>query len=288
MSIPIETITTGNSTDESLAEKGFRWREKDGVRVLTCVALEREGFVNGFSTRTGGVSPFPEKDLNLAGFDDDSPENIYENRRRFLKAFEGEWKIASCWQIHSDLIRHVKDFSDSEDGNYKMDALVSDAPKVLLGVKTADCVPVLLGDVKTGAFAAIHAGWRGTVASIVPKTIAEMREKFGTNSQDLIAAIGPAASGRNYEVGGDVIEFFQQNFPENYQDFFAPTRENHALVDLFKANNFQLLSSGVAPENIYISELCTMERTDLFFSYRVEKRLYGKTGRLLSVIGRQR
>ena len=287
MSTPIETITTENLTDESLAEKGFRWREKEGVRVLTCVALEREGFVNGFSTRIGGVSPFPEKDLNLAGFDDDSAENIYENRRRFLKAFEGEWKIASCWQIHSDLIRQVKGFSDADDGNYKMDALVSDAPKVLLGVKTADCAPVLLGDVKTRAFAAIHAGWRGTVASIVPKTIAEMREKFGTNPSDLIAAIGPAASGRNYEVGVDVIELFQQNFPENYQDFFARTRENHALVDLFKANNFQLLSSGVASENIYISELCTMERTDLFFSYRVEKRLYGKTGRLLSVIGRQ-
>jgi hypothetical protein len=287
MSTPIETITTRNLTDESLAEKGFRWREKDGVRVLTCAALEREGFVNGFSTRMGGVSPFPEKDLNLAGFDDDLPENIYENRRRFLNAFEGEWKIASCWQIHSDLIRHIKDFSDADDGNYKLDALVSDAPKVLLGVKTADCVPILLADVKTRAFAAIHAGWRGTVASIVPKTIAEMREKFGTNPRDLIAAIGPAASGRNYEVGGDVIELFQQNFPENYQDFFAPTRENHALVDLFKANNFQLLSCGVSPENIYISELCTMERTDLFFSYRVEKRLYGKTGRLLSVIGRQ-
>jgi hypothetical protein len=73
MSTPIETITTENLTDESLAEKGFGWREKDGVRVLTCVALEREGFVNGFSTRIGGVSPFPEKDLNLAGFDDDSP-----------------------------------------------------------------------------------------------------------------------------------------------------------------------------------------------------------------------
>lgn len=287
MSIPIETITTENSTDESLAEKGFFWRERDGVRVLICAALEREGFINGFSTRIGGVSPFPEKDLNLAGFDDDSPENIYENRRRLLNVFEGEWKIASCWQTHSDLIRHIKDFADADDGNHKMDALISDAPKVLLGVKTADCVPVLLGDVKTRAFAAIHAGWRGTVASIVPKTIAEMRKKFGTNPQDLIAAIGPAASGRNYEVGADVIENFQQNFPEDYQDFFTPTRENHALVDLFKANRLQLLSSGAAQENIYISELCTMERTDLFFSYRVEKRLYGKTGRLLSVIGRK-
>lgn len=287
MSIPIETITTENSTDQSLAEKGFYWREKDGVRVLTSAALEREGFVNGFSTRLGGTSPFPEKDLNLAGFDEDSEENIYENRRRFLNAFEGKWKIASCWQTHSDKIRHVKNFNDADDGNHKMDALVSDAPKVLLGVKTADCVPVLLADVRTRAFAAIHAGWRGSVASIVPKTINQMREKFGTNPQDLIAAIGPAASGKNYEVGEDVIALFEQNFPENYQDFFTPTRDDHAFVDLFKANRFQLLSHDVAPENIYISELCTMERTDLFFSYRVEKRLYGKTGRLMSVIGRQ-
>lgn len=288
MSTPIEIITTENSTEQSLAEKGFRWREKDGVRVLTCVRLEREGFVNGFSTRIGGVSPFPEKDLNLAGFDEDSAENIAENRRRFLNVFEGEWKIASCWQIHSDKIRYVKDFADADDGDYKMDALVSDAPNVLLGAKTADCVPVLLGDVKTKAFAAIHAGWRGTAASIVPKTITEMCEKFGTNPRDLIAAIGPAASGRNYEVGVDVIELFKQNFPENYRELFTPTRKNHWLVDLLKANRFQLLSSGVMPENIYVSGLCTMERTDLFFSYRIEKRLYGKTGRLLSVIGRRR
>jgi hypothetical protein len=288
MSTPIETITTKNLTHESLAEKGFYWREKDGVKVLTCAALEREGFVNGFSTRIGGVSPFPDKNLNLAGFDEDSAENIAENRRRFLNVFEGEWKIASCWQIHSDKIRHVKDFADADDDNYKMDALISDAPNVLLGAKTADCVPILLGDVKTRAFAAIHAGWRGTVASIVPKTIAEMREKFGTKPQDLIAAIGPAASGKNYEVGADVIELFKRNFPENYQDFFTPTQENHWLVDLFKANRFQLSSCGVSPENIYVSEVCTIERTDLFFSYRVEKRLYGKTGRLLSVIGRQR
>src|SRR5918997_4346077 len=121
MSTPIETITTENLTDESLAEKGFRWREKDGVLVLECVALEREGFVNGFSTRIGGVSPFPDKNLNLAGFDEDTAENIAENRRRFLNVFEGEWKIASCWQTHSSLIRHVKDFADADDGNHKMD-----------------------------------------------------------------------------------------------------------------------------------------------------------------------
>lgn len=255
--------------------------------MLVCAPLEEAGFVNGFSTRIGGVSDFPENSLNLAGYDEDSTENIGENRRRFLSLFEGDWRLASCWQIHSDLIRHVKSLEDAADGDYKMDALVSDVAGVLLGAKTADCVPVLLGDTKTGAFAAVHAGWRGTINSIVPKAIEQMREKFGTNSQDLIAAIGPAASGACYEVGADVIEEFKQNFPETYTELFTPTRENHAFVDLFKANREQLINSGVSPENIYTAPFCTMTRTDLFFSYRVEKKLYGKTGRLMSVIGRK-
>src|SRR5918997_781004 len=113
MSIPIETITTENLTDESLAEKGFYWREKEGVKVLACGALEREGFVNGFSTRIGGISPFPENDLNLAGFDDDSAENIYENRRRFLNLFDEGWTLASCWQQHGTDVRVVESLEDA-------------------------------------------------------------------------------------------------------------------------------------------------------------------------------
>jgi polyphenol oxidase len=282
MSIPTETIT-----DQSLAEKGFYWREQNGVKAIVCEPLEKAGFVNGFSTRLGGVSPFPANDLNLAGYDEDSAENIAENRRRFLSLFAGDWRLASCWQVHSDLIRHVKNLEDAADGNYKMDALISDVENVLLGVKTADCVPVLLGDTRAGAFAAVHAGWRGTVASIVPKTVREMQAKFGTNPACLIAAIGPAASGACYEVGADVIELFQQNFPEEAARYFTPTRENHALVDLFAANREQLMSVGVFAENIYTAPFCTMTRTDLFFSYRVEKKTNGKTGRLMSVIGRK-
>ncbi len=272
--------------ESSLAQTGFYWRESAGVKVLVCQPLEDADFTNGFSTRLGGVSDFPQNSLNLAGYDEDSAANIEENRKRFLNVFEGEWRIASCWQTHSDLIRHVRNFADAADGNHKMDALISDVSGVLLGAKTADCVPVLLGDPKTGAFAAVHAGWRGTVNSIVSKTIHAMREKFDTRPQDLIAAIGAAASGKNYEVGADVIELFRQNFPQTAEGYFTPTGENHALVDLFKANQEQLISSGVEPDSIYTAPFCTMERTDLFFSYRKEKKLYGKTGRLLSVIGK--
>ncbi len=272
-------------TDESLAENGFYWREKSGIKVLINRVLEENGFANGFSTRIGGVSEFPENSLNLAGYDEDSEENIAENRRRFLNVFDKNYALASCWQIHSADVRVVKDLADAADGNCKMDALVSNAESVLLGVKTADCVPVLVADVKTKAFAAIHAGWRGTVQSIVINAIEKLKENYGTDPKDLICAIGPAATCKNYEIGQDVIDAFRANFPDS-ENLFTPTKQNHALIDLHTANNQQLKSIGVLPENIYVAPLCTMERNDLFFSYRKEKKLYGKTGRLMSVIGK--
>ncbi|CAN5245448.1 peptidoglycan editing factor PgeF [soil metagenome] len=246
--------------------------------------MENAGFVNGFSTRLGGISDFPANSLNLAGYDEDSEENIAENRRRFLSLFDADFTLASVWQIHSADVRVVKDLADAKDGNYKMDALVSDVKGVLLGVKTADCVPILVGDLKMGSFAAIHAGWRGTVQSIIVKAIEKMRVLYHTNPNDLICAIGPAATCKNYEIGQDVIDSFRENFP-NSENLFTKTRENHALIDLHTANKEQLLSLGVAAENIFTAPFCTMERTDLFFSYRKEKKLYCKTGRLMSVIG---
>ncbi|MGI9054241.1 MAG: peptidoglycan editing factor PgeF [Pyrinomonadaceae bacterium] len=275
-----------SSEEEILTENGFFWRETGGVKVLVSSVLEENGFANGFSTRLGGVSAFPDDDLNLAGFDEDSSENIFENRRRFLNIFDGNFDLATAWQIHGDDVKIVRNETDVKNSEEKFDALVSDLKNILVGVKTADCVPVLIGDPKTKAFAAIHAGWRGTVESIVSKAIEKMRKEFGTNPKDLIAAIGPAATCKNYEIGQDVIDAFAEKFSES-EKLFTPTRDGHALVDLHRANKNQLLSIGVAAKNIYIAPFCTMERTDLFFSYRVEKKLYGKTGRLLSVIGRK-
>jgi len=271
-------------SDETLADFGFYWREKNGVRIFVCRRLEEKGFVSGFSTRLGGVSPFPENSLNLSGLDIDSAENLAENRKRFLEVFGADYWLAASWQTHSADVRIIKNLDDAKNGNQKSDALISNLENVLVGVKTADCVPVLLGDTRTKAFAAIHAGWRGTANSIVVKTIEEMRETYGTSAADLICAIGPAASGKNYEVGQDVIDAFEENF-STCGNLFTKTREGHALVDLQLANKEQISSIGVLPENIFIAPLCTMERTDLFFSHRVEKKLYGKTGRLMSVIG---
>lgn len=286
MSMPMEIITD----EAELTRARFHWREKDNVLALSCLALEQEGFPNAFSTRMGGVSPMTQDSLNLAGFNEDSAENIYENRRRFLKLFEGDWTLASCWQMHTADVRVIRTIADARPPENALgetvycDALTTNTPHILLGVKTADCVPILLADARTGACAAIHAGWRGTLAAILARAIERMAEEYGTRASDLRAAIGPAAGACCYEVGVEVIEAFHEKFPES-TSLFKPTRDGHALVDLQRANREQLIAAGVSPERIHLAPLCTMCRTDLFFSYRREKKLHGRVGRLMSVIG---
>lgn len=292
----MEMITAENELkreqDAALQNAGFYWRERDGVRALICAPLEQDGFTNGFSTRAGGVSPMPEHSLNLAGFNEDGAENIYENRRRFLKLFKGDWTLTGCWQIHSADVRVVQSEQEAQpksgilgDDQY-CDALVSNTPKVLLAVKTADCVPILIGDATTGAFAAVHAGWRGTSASIVLRAIENLIQQYGARAADLRSAIGPAANICCYEVGSEVINLFKERFPQS-EHLLTPTRVGHARIDLHQANRDQLIKAGVSAERIHSAPLCTMDRNDLFFSYRHEKALNGRVGRLMSVIGTQ-
>ena len=260
---------------------------------MICEPLERDGFTNAFSTRLGGVSLMPQDSLNLAGFNEDDAENIYENRRRFLKLFPGEWTLTGCWQIHSADVRVVHNEQEAAkkpgvlgDDQY-CDALVSNTPRVLLSVKTADCVPILIGDSTSGAFAGVHAGWRGTSTSIVTRAIEQLQQEYGARSSDLRAAIGPAANVCCYEVGSEVIDLFKERFPQS-DGCLKSTRDGHALIDLHQFNRDQLITAGLSPERIHIAPLCTMDRTDLFFSYRHEKKLNGRVGRLMSVIGKAR
>ena len=280
------------TTDTELSEAGFYWRELDGVRALICSPLEEDGFVNGFSTRLGGVSEMPANSLSLAGFNDDAAENILENRRRFLKLFPGDWALAGCRQVHGADVRVVQTREEAKPAENERgdtifcDVIVSDAKGVLAGVKTADCVPILLGDRVTGAFAAVHAGWRGTLATAVIVAVERLAKEYDARPENLRVAIGASAGACCYEVGSDVIDAFTGKFVDGNK-LFIPTRPGHALVDLLKANSDQLISTGVNPERIHTAPICTMCRTDLFFSYRKEKRVQGKVGRLMAVVGRQ-
>lgn len=290
--MPIETIM---SDEEILTDAGFHWREQNGVVGLVSRALDDAGFSNAFSTRLGGVSSIGSKprdpgrsassrDLNLAGFDEDAAESIFENRRRFLGLFAESYILTSVWQVHGDAVKTIATMEDAEKTEDRADALVSALPRVLAAVKTADCVPILIGDPKNRAYAAVHAGWRGTSKLIVRRTVERMSEVYGSEPANLVCAIGPAALCGSYEVGTDVIDAIAATFGD-HQKYFTPTREGHALVDLHQANEDVLIDAGVKRANIFKAPLCTMERTDLFFSYRIEKAKFGRTGRLMSVIG---
>ena len=186
------------------------------------------------------------------------------------------------------------------------DALLTRIPGLLLAVRTADCLPILLADTRHRAVAAVHAGWRGTLARISEKALGRMKMEFDTRPEDVVAALGPAIGGCCYEVGPDVVQAYAAKFPSARAWFEGPferlaanddpapfpwlsmTPPGHevpplrARLDLRAANRWQLTEAGVPPAQIVTSELCTACRTDLFFSHRRER---GRTGRLLAVIG---
>lgn len=265
----------------------FVFRRHGEVAVLVCLPLEAAGFRHGFSTRLGGVSPLPAQALNLGYFAGDSPANVTENRRRFLAVLgEAKDRLHTLRQVHGDTVHHLDTVSETETEPREGDAWIGQTAQRWAAVYTADCQAVLLGCPRTGAFAAVHAGWRGTLAGIVAKTVVQLQQTYGVRPEDLHVALGPAASPAHYEVGEDVVEAFRQAFPSEAAAWFQqPSPAGKLHLDIPEANRWQLIEAGVRPDRIYASGWCTMARTDLFFSYRRERHR-GPVGRLIATIGR--
>ena len=283
-------------------EKAWAERKLGGVSVLQVPALTKiPWLVHGFSTRPGGVSDVGgEKVLNLGAVEWDTRENVEENKRRFQGVLgAADHTLLSLHQIHSDVVRC---FTSAPAKQCKGDASATNRPGLLLGVRTADCAPVLVVDPKKRVVAAIHAGWRGTLARIVTKTIGQMQMEFACRPQDLLAAIGPTIGGCCYEVGTEVAAAFAAKFA-NASDFFDELRTgdepnplqwlnmmppghqpppNKVLLDLKKANWAQLVEAGVREGNIFVTELCTSCDVERLFSYRKEG---AASGRLMGVVG---
>ncbi len=262
----------------------FVFRDSATTKLLICEPLERAGFTHAFTTRLGGVSPLPEAALSLGNFNQDSADNIRENRRRLLDALNiSDWPLVTAKQIHSTDITLV---NEAHDEPTTCDALTTDLPRTLLAIQTADCMPILLGDQRTRAVAAVHAGWRGTLGGIVARTIERMQQAYGTRSADVIAAFGPTIQAPNFEVGPEVIAQFEAAF-----EFVAPAVSQRkptgqAHLDLAFINRRLLQNAGIPSEQIFDSGLCTVERNDLFFSYRKERGAEQPVGRMMGVIGR--
>jgi YfiH family protein len=258
------------------------------ISVLVCAPMEQAGFTNAFSTRPGGVSPFPEGALNLAHFKGDTSESVEENRRRFLAALgRNEATIVTARQTHSTE-RCVIDSTEQARGPQpSCDAMTTKMRGILLAIQTADCLPVLIADTATGAVAAIHAGWRGTAGRITERTVADLLLAHGVNPRNCIAALGPAACAECYEVGEDVIERYKREFGY-WKDLLVNFKEGgKAHLDIRAANAQQLAFCGFTEDRIHVADYCTMHQNDLFFSYRREGQgRPSSVGRLLSVIGR--
>jgi hypothetical protein len=289
---------------------------KTSVTILHADTLSSiPWLIHGFSTRTGGSSRvYGGNSLNLGFTKEDSRNLVEKNRAAFLQKLGAAskkqlWPLVTLRQIHSDLIHCVSDLpvSDLPKDQLAGDGLITTIPEIVLGIQTADCLPVILVDTKKRAVGVFHAGWRGTVKRIVEKGVGEMRRYFNSMPRDIKAAIGPGVRNCCYEVGEEVRAAFETQFAyaeklfhevkesdhirERYPLLFLTSRApGHSdlpkkiFLNLAEANRRQLLDAGVSAKNIEVSELCTSCNTDLLFSYRKEKEK-GGTGRMLAAAG---
>lgn len=237
---------------------------------------------HGFSTRLGGASDGLYATLNVGGSSGDEKALIRENRRRFQVAgdFSGPWNGAH--QVHGNAVAVLGPDGLTQDT--QADAVVTGLLGVPIGVYVADCTPILVVDRKRRALAAIHAGWRGTAAGVVPAALEALLEGFGVESGDLVAAIGPAARKCCYEVGLEVVDALEQVDPGAMRDDkegWLGQGPEKPHVDLPVLIRRQLRAAGVPADQIGASELCTICRPDLFFSYRRDGKL---SGRMVAVV----
>ena len=264
----------------------FVFRQHRDLSLVVCEPFERAGFKNAFSTRLGGVSLLPAGALSLGNFSHDQREHVLENRRRFLEALGAEgWRLVTAKQVHSADVRAVRDDAEARREPAPCDALTSNLAKTLLAVQTADCLPVLIVDERARSFAAVHAGWRGTLAGIVARTVERMQLDYDSRPEDLRAALGPAIGACCFEVGSEVLDAFRDGFGYAEELISRPGAGGKGHLDLNRANARQLIDLGVPAERIYDSRLCTVCRNDLFFSYRRERGAERHVGRLMGVVG---
>lgn len=246
-------------------------------------------------------------ELNLGFTADDNKDAVTRNRSLLAEAITGDaaTPVVAVKQFHSSLVHRATAADAQRERPWRADGLVTDEPGFLIGIQTADCIPVLVADRKRRVVAAFHAGWRGTVKRIVESGVGRMRLEFGSRPEDLIAAIGPGVGACCYAVGEEVLSEFESQFQyarELFHDvysrdavrikypmlFLTQRAPGHSPIgpelhlDLIEANRRQLLDAGVKPRAIHLLGGCTSCQTELFFSHRASQ---GHAGRMLAVIG---
>ncbi|MBQ1436791.1 MAG: peptidoglycan editing factor PgeF [Ruminococcus sp.] len=258
--------------------KVMKLNNADTVPYLTYNSLSEIKFINhAFSTRLGGVSEGEFTSMNLAFNRGDNPECVTENYKRLCKSagFEFESLTASA-QDHHTFVRAVTK-ADRGVGIYKprdmesVDAIITNETGVTLVTYYADCTPLYFVDTKNRAIGLAHGGWRGTVGRIAEKTIQKMTGLYGTNPADITAAVGPAISVCCYEVDKPCIDNFYALEDLDTDKFIFPKVGGKYMLDLLECNRQILVSAGVKPENITVSDVCTNCNSELLWSHRATK-----------------
>jgi polyphenol oxidase len=222
---------------------------------------------HGFTTRGGGVSLAPYDSLNLSAATGDNPEHVQENQQRVLNTF-GNPPMAFLHQVHGNVLHSVE-----APGEYLGDGLLTQQAGLLLRVGIADCYPVLLYDPVTQMIGALHAGWRGVAAQILPLALSRMQQS-GCDPANILVATGPGISSTHFEIGPQVADQLSQ------ADIPVQVKAGRYTADLGAALKNQAYRQGIRPQHYWTAGACTYSNPQ-FFSHRRDQ---GKTGRMWALI----
>lgn len=230
---------------------------------------------HGFSTRLGGVSEGYYSSLNLSFTRGDEPEAVQENFVRIAASIGVACEdMVFTQQTHTANVR-VATKADRGKGLLRprdyadVDGLVTNEPGVCLVAFFADCVPLYFVDPVKRAIGLSHSGWRGTMAKIGKATVELMKEEYGSNPTDILAAVGPSICQDCYEVSEEVVEQFRQNFgEEHWKDLFYQKENEKYQLNLWKANEVIFREAGILPEHIAVTNVCTHCNSDILYSHR--------------------
>ena len=263
------------------------------VEYLTFPLLEQTGMVRHlFSTRVGGVSEGIYSSMNLSYTRGDDKKSVDENFKRIAEVLGcGMSDIVCSDQTHTVNLRVVsgqdggkgilrpKDYTDT-------DGLMTDEPGLVLATFYADCVPLYFVDTGRRAIALAHSGWRGTVARMGRCVVEKMREVYGTDPADIVAAIGPSICQECYEVSEDVAEAFAQEFRGTRQsdEILIGKGGGKYQLDLWRANEIVLTEAGIPAEQIQVTDICTCHNSEYLFSHRASHGQRGNLGAFLGLI----
>jgi len=260
----------------------FYFEEKNGLNLYKSSLLDKAGLLACFTTRTGGFAPEPHKSFSLGtAKNPELSHYIEQNRTKLCETLDiSQNSLVVPVQKHTDNIKVIT--SSTEDVS-NCDALITNVKGVSLMLLYADCTPIILFSPEKNIVAVVHAGWRGTVQKIAPKTVQIMQDKFKVKTENILVAIGANIGKCCYPVAQEVAEQLENSLATKefaikscYANIFTTNEYDNNLinVDLKRINVQQLINCGV--ENIDVSDQCTCCSNDIFFSYRAEK---GNTGR---------